>query len=309
MAQIAVAIGRAISKAGLQILNYNKFAAHLQHPVIVQEFYDTPSIPMTAKMTCCQIRIKQIAADDVHTYALQVAGPANVNLLQLHRHNNTASEFNNINVEELQVNFPYDVNKFLESLMYDGITEIQCRCNRIIKELASSTTFVNFLRDSYQLLSGLFHKFRIPPKKLKCNWCLLTSKLYTYLQSTAYLSKCKAAFNTATLTSDFNSICMRIHFDLLQKIVHNARDELRMEVESECEDTSLKMELSELNTLRYVSGACIHVIHQKSDVRSHMVSKIKLAKVDFRCLQLLQMLQLPGGFSFPTVLSQKHYGK
>ena len=64
------------------------------------------------------------------------------------------------------------------------------------------------------------------------------------------------------------------------------------------------MELSEQNTLRYISGACIHVICQKlkSDVRLHMVSKIHLAKVDFRCLQLLQMLQLPGGFSFPTVL-------
>ena len=169
-------------------------------------------------MTCCQIRITQIAAGDVHTYALQVAGPANVNLLQLPRHNNTASEFNDINVEELQVNFPYDVNNFLESLMYDGITEIQHRCNRIIKELAGSTTFVNFLMDSYQFLSGLFHKFRIPPKKLKCNWCLLTSKLHTYLQSTAYLLKCKAAFNTATLTSDFNSICTRIHFDLLQML-------------------------------------------------------------------------------------------
>ena len=75
-----------------------------------------------------------------------------------------------------------------------------------------------------------------------------------------------------------------------------------MEIESECEDMNLEMELSELNTLRYISGACIHVIRQKlkSDVRSHMVSKIHLAKVDFRCLQLLQMLQMSGGF--PSVL-------
>ena len=159
VAQIAVAIGRAISKAGLQILNYNKFAAHLQHPSIVQDFYDTPSIPMTAKMTCCQFRMTQIAAGDVCTYALQVAGPANVNLLQVGTKDNNGSQINNENLEDLQLNFPYDVNTFLESLMYEGITEIQCRHNRIIKELASSTDFVKFFRDCYQFLSGLFHKF------------------------------------------------------------------------------------------------------------------------------------------------------
>ena len=76
-----MAIGRAISKESLQILNYNKLAAHLQHPAIVQEFYDIPSILMTAQMTCCKIRITDIPAGDVRTHALQVAGPANVNLL------------------------------------------------------------------------------------------------------------------------------------------------------------------------------------------------------------------------------------
>ena len=136
--------------------------------------------------------------------------------------------------------------------MCDGITEIQCRCNRIIKELATSTYFVKFLRDSYQFLSGLFHKFRIPPKKLKCNWCLLISKLYNYLQSMTYLAKCKQALNTGALNSDLNSIFMRIHFDLFQRIVHNARDDLRMDIESECQDMNLEMELSEQNTLRYI---------------------------------------------------------
>ena len=48
----------------------------------------------------------------------------------------------------------------------------------------------------------------------------------------------------------------------------------------------------------------MHVIWQKlkSDVRTHMANQIHVAKVDFRCLQLLQMLQLPRDFSFPTVL-------
>ena len=304
VAQIAVAIGRAISKDGLQILNYNKFAAHLQHPAIVHDFYDTPSIPMTAKMTCCQIRATDIAAAHVHTHAFQFAVPANVTLMGLPMHNNPTNVFDEINEQELQVQFPYDIMEYLESLMYNGITEIQRRCNKMIKELVNMNCFVNFVKDCYQFLSGLFHKFRIPLKKLKCNWCLLTSKLHTYLQCSDYLCKCKVAFNTAALTPDMNAICTKINFDLLNKIVRTARDELQMQNESECDNVNLEMELSEQNTLRYISGACIHVIRQKlkPDVRSHMVSKMDLAKVDFRCLQLLQMLQLPGGFSFPTVL-------
>ena len=81
VAQIAVAIGRAISKLELQVLNYNKFAGHLKHPAVVHNFYDSPSIGMTAKMTYCKFRANQIPASHVHAFALQIAAPGNVNLL------------------------------------------------------------------------------------------------------------------------------------------------------------------------------------------------------------------------------------
>ena len=104
------------------------------------------------------------------------------------------------------------------------------------------------------------------------------------------------------LDADHNYICTRNHFDLLTKIVRDARDELRIQVKAEMEDINLELEISEQNTLRYISEACICVIWQKLNVRTHMVNQIHVAKVDFRCLQLLQILQLPRDFSFPTVL-------
>ena len=249
MAQIAVAIGRAISKCGLQVLNYNKFAAHLKHPAVVQNFNDSPSIGMSAKLTCCKFRANQIPAPDVHAFALQIAAPGNVNLLQGSHINVTQSDMNDSIMVDLEIDFPYDVKVLIKSLMYDGITEIQHRRNRIMKENVKSHAFLNLLRQTHQFIYALFHKYRIPPKNLKCNWCLLTSKIHSYFLSSTYVEGCKAAFNIPMLDGDHNSICTRIHFDLLTKIVRDARGELRIQVEAEMEDINLELEISEQNTL------------------------------------------------------------
>ena len=185
----------------MQVLNYNKFAAHLKHPAVVHNFYDSPSIGMTAKMTCCKFRANQIPASDVHAFALQIAAPGNVNLLQGGNINVTQTDMNDSSMDDLEINFPYDVKVLIESLMFDGITEIQHRRNRMMKENVESHAFVNFLRQSYQFKNALFHKYQIPPKKLKCNWCLLTSKMHSYFLSSTYVERCKAAFNIPMLDS------------------------------------------------------------------------------------------------------------
>ena len=109
-AQIAVAIGRAISKLGLQVLNYNKFAAHLKHPAIVHNFYESPSIGMSAKMTCCKFRAHQIPAHDVRAFALQIAAPGNVNLMQGTHNNVIQSDMNERSIDDLEIDFPYNVS-------------------------------------------------------------------------------------------------------------------------------------------------------------------------------------------------------
>ena len=121
-----------------------------------------------------------------------------------------------------------------------------------MNENIESNAFFDFLRQSYQFTCALFHKYRIPPKKLKCNWCLLTSKMHSYLLSTTHVERCKAAFNIAMLDGDYNSICTRIQFDLLIKIVRDARDELIIQVEAEMEDINLDLEISEQTTVIYI---------------------------------------------------------
>ena len=82
-----------------------------------------------------------------------------MNLLQGSHINVTQTDMNDSSMDDLEIDFPFDVKVLMESLMYDGITEIQCRRNRIMKGNVESHAFVNFLRQSYQFIHALFHKY------------------------------------------------------------------------------------------------------------------------------------------------------
>lgn len=51
--QIEVAVGRAVSASGLQVLNFNSKAASTKHPDVVYEFYDQDFVDFTDDLLCC----------------------------------------------------------------------------------------------------------------------------------------------------------------------------------------------------------------------------------------------------------------
>ena len=55
--QLGVAIGRATKKDGLQVVNFNKTKATLQHPAIIYEFYSSDSLPFDVDKLCCGHRL------------------------------------------------------------------------------------------------------------------------------------------------------------------------------------------------------------------------------------------------------------
>ena len=52
--QMGVAVGRAVNKAGLRIINYNREAAKLKHPREVYDFYAAESQELMDDLTCCK---------------------------------------------------------------------------------------------------------------------------------------------------------------------------------------------------------------------------------------------------------------
>ena len=58
--QLGVAIGRATQKETLQVQNFNTFAATLQHPKCVKDFYMERGEPMKMDLSCCRNEIDAV---------------------------------------------------------------------------------------------------------------------------------------------------------------------------------------------------------------------------------------------------------
>ena len=58
--QLGVAIGRATQRETLQVQNFNTFAATLQHPKCVKEFYMERGEPMKMDLSCCKNEIDAV---------------------------------------------------------------------------------------------------------------------------------------------------------------------------------------------------------------------------------------------------------
>lgn len=52
--QLGVALGRAVCKQGLQVLNYKSEIGHLKHPPEVYDFYERESQPPNPNLLCCK---------------------------------------------------------------------------------------------------------------------------------------------------------------------------------------------------------------------------------------------------------------
>ncbi|XP_069103900.1 uncharacterized protein [Argopecten irradians] len=52
--QMGVAIGRAVNKKGLRVVNYNSAAAHLKHPGEVYDFYHQQILDFAQDLSCCR---------------------------------------------------------------------------------------------------------------------------------------------------------------------------------------------------------------------------------------------------------------
>ena len=105
--------------------------------------------------------------------------------------------------------------------MTKGLTEIQQEHNALLRVFRESDAFKQFVIEGYKYLANLFDMYRIPPKKSKCNWCVLCSKMHDYLTLSNFDNKCMAAFNSTQLLSNQKAICTKIYMDLLGKIAED----------------------------------------------------------------------------------------
>ena len=285
--QFGVAVGRAVSKEGLQVLNYNRYAASLKHPDIISEFYSERSLMMKETLDCCRNKEYKPQVDqivhDVKTYHLP---PINVP----EDHTQYLNAVPNIL-------FPFDQTEYIDGFIKEmgSHTDIQKRQIKIIKLHRRSDGFQKFIHTAYSVVSDIFNMYKCCEQKKKCNWCKMCNHLQRFLSSSAYRVQILTAFSTSTLNSDHNSICTRIYFDLLKiitKQLASAARTARIEEFLKSQPESGEMGYLDKSTLRYIAGAAVHsvVSNLKAVCTRQVMNNVYKAKVAHRQTQLAAKL-------------------
>ena len=123
--QLGVAIGRAIAKYGLQIMNFNLFAATLKHPKCVQDFYKRTGKPLKADRSCCTLNVHDANLVNFHQIVFNVPPQANVQ-------GPATGIFEEMESNNLTNNFPYDFDDFILGELLEPITPVQEVRNNIL---------------------------------------------------------------------------------------------------------------------------------------------------------------------------------
>ena len=283
--QLGVAVGRAVSTDGLQIINFHKSSAHIKHPDVVYEAYNRHMETVKQSKLCCK---KNINPFDVQTFAIH---HYTNNLQQLQ----DATPMSYHSDVELEIAFPWPWEDFIQEQLTLGKTKTQKERNQVLVTNSDKASFINFVHTMYDKINGMFCKYRNPPKGSKCNWCRMCDELNLLLKSDDYISDVKAAYNINDLKDVHMRICASLCFSLLSKVVDSAKNMELDKVKPMYEgisDSRLRLTLDKLNTIRYVAGACIHHLSRRfqRSVEIDLLGDIHRAKKAYRCCQQLNCL-------------------
>ena len=284
--QLGVAIGRAVSTAGLQVINFNKQSANLKHPDSVYEAYNRKMETIKGDRSCCT---KKVTGINVHTFAIHHYQQQVQQLYAANEEDDSTSEALS------DIELPWKMNDFIQENLTLGKTSTQKKRNQLLADNCDKQGFIEFVKTMYNTLSSMFATYRTSPKGSKCNWCQLVDTLNMHLQSPSYLASVKTAFNVQECENVHFRLAATICYTILNKVVNAAKQTELDNIKplySGPEDRRLTLSLDELNTLRYVSGACIHHLNKRlqNNIDIDLMGNLYKARKKYRCSQLLSYL-------------------
>ena len=167
-AQPGVAIGRCTKSTSLQVENFNLISATIKHPDVC-EFNSERGKAMRQDKECCKTNIVQATGVRHHAFTFNVAATA-PNLGSEGAGN--SSQCDDFVTFDCETELPFNYLSFIDELKLEEFTEIQRRCNEVLKSMHDKESVKTFILDVYSMLLGMFEIFQIPAKKHKCNWCM-----------------------------------------------------------------------------------------------------------------------------------------
>ena len=169
--QLGVAIGRAISKEGLQRLNYNPITASLSHGDRVNKFCHQRGIPIRKDTSCCKVTMHE-TTPHIQYPIPQIEDDRNYEFGDLP---NTRSNV------EVRKKFPWDVRDFIPDLCRHKSTPNQVRKNQMLTDMLLLPRMKYCLQDQYTIVHKMCNDYKIARKGCKCNLCFMTTHIDRYL--------------------------------------------------------------------------------------------------------------------------------
>lgn len=256
--QMAVAVGRAKTLQGLQVINYNPDAARLAHPSHVDEFYYSQSTEPSDSLECCKslpetndnsmtAAFEETSFDPQHEQATdKLEGPCN------------------LSYQGIQAEFPatenFDHIKFLNGLFLQGNTNSDKV--KIIEDLKANPDTQKFMEHILKTIQD-FHSDET------LSFAASLAKFHQFITGIEFVDMCNGLVKH-TMTPTENKVLAKValhlyHLDRNEEADSICREQSSLSTSQEMaiDATSAAMK----SKLRYIGGHCIFKAKQKIQIK------------------------------------------
>ena len=242
--QMGVAVGRAVRISGLRIVNYNSTAAHLKHPQVVYDFYQSPSAAALADLSCCR-NVKEpdgankptVDPDENNAPTRSPSGqpPSNSS--------SKPSSYTN------SIKSPWCLEDFFTS--YNTSTFFPEK---------TSDSFISLLQTHSDFLYSKLKPMVLKKKRSNDGMAIIYTEVNEFLTSPEHQAACLSLIESPKphkLSTKLFLWLLDNEFKKEAEVIV-ARDESRLNEESTSTSTQLSAAAS--SKIRYLAGACLHKI-------------------------------------------------
>lgn len=225
--QISAAIGRAVSPAGLYLLNYRKGLCYSPKTVISM-FYNTASVQYLTNFTCCIN--KPYICIKTDTEGLPDDSGSDFDLEELDFIEHSLTEYPQ-QIIETELPDYIDVNKLKTFNQFDNpVTDIQQKINELC-EKCDHTRFTHFCKVECKRVNELLSD--ISPEKITTpkEWTSILSLNHNYITSEKYLLDLKKMFCVFELSQEHLQFASNIVLEILKLSVHNIAEKVNFNKE------------------------------------------------------------------------------
>ena len=287
--QLGVAVGRARSKAGLQVLNYNTIAANLRHGEHVNKFCMQRGIKMRNDDSCCKTELVEPIEEPL--FPLIHVPDEN-----WHDAEHLMQTRSNVAVKR---NFPWKVTDFLMGLCEINATDFQKKKRALLKEVQHRPSIKVFLQEMYSIVKHMYDDYKVDRKGKKCKASFLTKHMHTYTTSKTFEDKCIVAFNVKQASRMLNHVGADIVFGILRRIVNEegeAEREANFQRQLSNGSISLAVDANLQAVIRYVAGASVQSVSKYyQTILRRTKNHSKKKEYNYYSLRIISSLRQPQG--------------